>query len=96
MVPGDAIIFFLYAALCFLLFLAGALRSRRDVTGFLVAFTLCLALFYENLALAVNAVATGSVPTGMLRLRGAIQAFVIPLFLVTEFEVGAIGNSTGL
>jgi hypothetical protein len=85
--PGDTIIFFVYAALCFLLFISGALHNRRDVTGFLTAFVLCLALFYENLALAVHTVTRGEFAVGMLRLRGATQSFIIPLFLVTEFEL---------
>jgi hypothetical protein len=84
----DGIIFFLFAAVSAILFGSAAARSRSEVTGFLTTCVLCLALFYENLALAVWAVAPGFVvPLGMLKLRCATQSFVIPLFLVTQFEL---------
>ena len=84
----DGIIFFIYCALSVALFCAAAARNRPDVTGYLTTCVLCLTLFYENLALAIWAVAPGAtVPLGMLKLRCATQSFVIPLFLVTQFEL---------
>ena len=61
----------------------------------MLAPVLALALAWENLALGVAAVtaaggAGAAAPQqlqGVLALRGAVQAFVIPLFLVTQFEL---------
>ena len=85
----DSSIFFVYMALALLLLPASlyAARKHNELAGFLLVPFLCVALFYENLTIAVNALAGGTVPEGMQRLRGAEMSFVIPLFLVTEFEL---------
>ena len=86
----DAAIFFTWMALALLLLPASliAARTHSELAGFLLVPILSVALFYENLTIAVNALTDGGlVPTGMERLRGAVQSFVIPLFLVAEFEL---------
>jgi hypothetical protein len=92
----DAPIFFSYAAIGGVLFAACVLaaRPRTDTIGFVLAPMLCLALTYENFALGAHALASGnaayvsrSVADGALELRGAVQSFVIPLWLTALFEI---------
>ena len=94
----DASIFFIYAAFGCVLFAACVLaaRPRTDTIGFVLAPLLCLALTYENLALGIDALALGGdgatgtalvFAEGVLKLRGAVQAFVIPLWLTALFEI---------
>ena len=94
--PRDAALFFCCAALAFALCVAcvRAARPRTDTIGFVLAPMLCLALMYENLALGVHALSLGdesaltaSVVDAMLPLRGTVQAFLIPLWLVSLFEI---------
>lgn len=96
----DAAIFFVCAFVALLLFVAclRAARPRVDTAGFVLAPLLCLCLLYENLALGAAALAqvdldgapdaaTAATAAGMLQLRGAVQAFVVPLWLVSLFEI---------
>lgn len=87
----DAILFLLYmaiAAACggISLYIA---RRRNEFAGFMLFPCLCTAIFYDNLTLAVVALTGRSavVPQGMLRLQAAVQSFIIPLFITTEFEL---------
>ena len=90
----DASIFFVYAAIGLALTIACVFsaRPRADTIGFVLAPLLCLTLTYENLALASDALATDGLVSretadGALKLRGAVQAFVIPLWLTALFEI---------
>jgi hypothetical protein len=97
----DASIFFICAACASLLCVAclRAARPRTDTIGFVLAPLLCLALMYENLALGVYALSLSddgsgdilpsalSVVSAMLPLRGSVQAFIIPLWLISLFEI---------
>ena len=92
----DAAIFFSYAVFGGILFAACVLaaRPRTDTIGFVLAPMLCLALMYENLALGTEALSVGGasgvsrdMAEGALKLRGAVQAFVIPLWLTALFEI---------
>jgi hypothetical protein len=98
--PRDAAVFFACAFVALLLFVAclRAARPRSDTVGFVLAPGLCLALLYENVALGAAALAqvdldgapdssTVTVAASMLQLRGAVQAFVIPLWLAALFEI---------
>jgi hypothetical protein len=88
----DGGIFFALAAVCLVLAVAGgyAARHHNELAGFVLVPALSLALGYDNLAVAVHAVTGGSdgtVVVGMQRLRACIQCFVVPLFLVAQFEL---------
>jgi hypothetical protein len=92
----DALIFFFWMAACIALLISTLYVSRRhaETAGFVLVPALCLALFYDNLTIAVSAVSggngtaeDGTVVSGMQKLRAAVQSFVIPLFLVAEFEL---------
>ena len=98
--PRDAAIFFACAFAAIFLFIAclRAARPRSDTVGFVLAPVLCLALLYENLALGVSALAQRDLDGApepsmvaaaaqMLQLRGAVQAFIVPLWLVALFEI---------
>jgi hypothetical protein len=87
---GDAAVFFTWAAVGLLLAGGSVYAARRhsDTAGFVLAPTLILALVWENLALAIAASAGPTTAVGgVLALRGAVHSFIIPLFLVTLFEL---------
>jgi hypothetical protein len=93
LLPGDApaapILFFIYTALGVVLFLSSIYAARRhaDTVGFVLAPLLSLALVWENLSLAVAATTDAPLAAGVLALRGSVASFIIPLFLVTLFEL---------
>jgi hypothetical protein len=93
LLPGDApaapILFFIYTALGVVLFLSSIYAARRhaDTVGFVLAPLLSLALVWENLSLAVAATTDAPRAAGVLALRGSVASFIIPLFLVTLFEL---------
>jgi len=94
----DAGIFFTCAGVSCALCVAciRAARPRTDTIGFVLAPLLCLALMYENVSLGVLSLylsgdsvtpTTFNAANAILSLRGTVQAFIIPLWLTSLFEI---------
>lgn len=88
-VGRDAAIFFTWAAVALALCFSSIYAAHRhgDTVGFVLAPLLCLALLWENVSIAIAALVGEGGSDGVLSVRGAVHAFIIPLFLVTMFEI---------
>jgi hypothetical protein len=87
---GDEGVFYAYAAVGLALFGGSIYAARRhsDTVGFVLTPLLTLALTWENLSIAVSlGLEGGRSREGILSVRGAVSSFVIPIFLVTLFEL---------
>jgi hypothetical protein len=86
----DSAIFYTYMSILvigFIYAIVAVTRRESAVTGFVLVPTLCLCLWYENLTIAIVADVVDPASIGSEKLRAAVQSFVIPLFLVTLFEL---------
>ena len=97
---ANAIYFYCVSAISATLIIFSLFAAHRhsDTVGFSLTPLLALALSYDNAAIAsaelckygtsnICGSGVGVAITGALRLRGAVHAFVIPLFLVILFEL---------
>lgn len=97
---ANAAYFYCVAAIAASLIVVSLFAAHRhsDTVGFSLTPLLALALSYDNAAIASAelcrygtstscSIGVDVAITGALRLRGAVHAFVIPLFLVILFEL---------
>ena len=88
---GDAGIFFTYAAVAAVLGLVSVcMLRRRELAGVVLVPFLTVLVVYDNVAIAVSALAPPSSSLGaadVQRARAGLDAFIVPLFLVAEFEL---------
>lgn len=85
----DALIFAFWAFCCLVLGAAAVYLSRvrtSDTVAFALLPLVALAMLYENLAILVSAVASDGT-NDWLRLRGSVQSFIIPGFIVSLYEL---------
>lgn len=86
---GQGWVFWLYSSIYLLLFCTCIYLALRmpNYIGFLLSPLVLAALIFENIALGVLIEQDPSSLSGLIQTRVAITSFIVPLFLVTMFEV---------
>ena len=87
----DAGLFFAYAFVALVVGVVGvAVLRRRELAGMVLVPFLSALIVYDNVAVAVSVLAppaSGVAGTDVQRARAALFAFIVPLFLVAQFEL---------